>query len=145
MDARHETDRFEPARPAADAKNEGLMAAAASRRGRWVALCDALLLALTTNSHASIETAQTPLERLDALKDAVSVAHRLFALERALAETPELASDAPAAPLLPAFADRLAEWITRPPDELGTPGSSATGLEASPVRLEAVGSPPDDE
>lgn len=65
-----------------------------SRLHRWITLCDELSCALLATSRNLLANAGNAEERLDYLKELVTVGHRLFALERSLADTSELAGDA---------------------------------------------------
>jgi len=82
-----------------------------SRRDRWISLCDLLSDAVLDVSHEALTPASPAADRLDAMKEIVTVAHRLFALERALADTPQLAGDGAGSIDLAAFQERLNELL----------------------------------
>jgi hypothetical protein len=82
-----------------------------SRRDRWISLCDLLSEAVLDASREALTPACPAADRLDAMKEIVTVAHRLFALERALADTPQLAGDGVGSIDLAAFQERLDELL----------------------------------
>lgn len=65
-----------------------------TRFHRWITLCDELSTALLSTSRELLVNVGNAEERLGHLKELVTVGHRLFALERALADTSKLAGDA---------------------------------------------------
>ncbi|MCX7625455.1 MAG: hypothetical protein N2Z21_04515 [Candidatus Sumerlaeaceae bacterium] len=82
-----------------------------SRLDRWITLCDELSTALLSTSRNLVASECSVDERLDYLKELVTVGHRLFALERALADTPKLAGDVQPAPDEETFQPLLAQLI----------------------------------
>ncbi len=83
----------------------------ASRRSRWIELCDLLSGAVLAVARESLTCSRAPDDRLDALKEIVTVAQRLFMLERALAGTMDLAGDETMTFDAATLADRLRAFL----------------------------------
>ncbi len=82
-----------------------------SRLGRWITLSDELSSALLEAAREALTNGGSALDRIDAMKEIVTVGHRLFALERVLADTPRLAGDGALGVNQALVAQRLEEFL----------------------------------
>lgn len=81
-----------------------------TRSTQWIDLCAFLLNSLSGTAKEALQAASDHDARLDILKDVVTTAHRLFSLERALADKPTLAGEnAPSE--FGAVGDRLRQFL----------------------------------
>ncbi|MGB9691413.1 MAG: hypothetical protein ACPL7D_04530 [Candidatus Sumerlaeaceae bacterium] len=104
---------------------------------RWITLCDELSLALLEAAREALRQSTQPLDRVDALKEIVTVGHRLFTLERALAITPRLAGEQESTSNPAILAQRFEEFLrmTRDFRESSTSAEAKEETEANDLKL----------